>query len=125
MLVMLNFHSCLLLAKYDCRIWAPLTMWSSLTISISCAGFQVLLQAAEQLIQDKPSEGLSSEQFVWLCSIMISATVVKLALWLYCRSSRNDIVRAYAKVVKPTTFVKQLISNKIFLLYMWHKSFQF
>nr|AFK40217.1 unknown [Medicago truncatula] len=27
---------------------------------------------------------------------MIFATVVKLILWLYCRSSRNKIVRAYA-----------------------------
>ncbi|KAF3946397.1 hypothetical protein CMV_027331 [Castanea mollissima] len=28
---------------------------------------------------------------------MISATVVKLALWIYCKNSENDIVRAYAK----------------------------
>jgi len=34
---------------------------------------------------------------LWLYSIMIFATVVKLALWLYCRTSGNKIVRAYAK----------------------------
>ncbi|OMP03389.1 Cation efflux protein [Corchorus olitorius] len=34
---------------------------------------------------------------VWLYSIMLTATVVKLALWLYCKSSTNKIVRAYAK----------------------------
>ncbi|CAD5185685.1 unnamed protein product [Musa acuminata subsp. malaccensis] len=28
---------------------------------------------------------------------MLSATFVKLALWLYCRTSGNKIVRAYAK----------------------------
>ncbi|XP_028751708.1 metal tolerance protein 4 isoform X3 [Neltuma alba] len=60
-------------------------------------GFQVFVQAAEQLIENKPSEKMSSDQLVWLYSIMISATVVKLALWLYCRSSGNKIVRAYAK----------------------------
>ncbi|XP_062172821.1 metal tolerance protein 4-like [Alnus glutinosa] len=60
-------------------------------------GFQILLQAVEQLIEDSPTEDLSSNQLIWLCAIMISATVVKLALWLYCRSSVNEIVRAYAK----------------------------
>ncbi|GAB4835138.1 Metal tolerance protein 4 [Ancistrocladus abbreviatus] len=41
---------------------------------------------------------MSSYQLIWLCAIMITATVVKFALFLYCRSSGNDIVRAYAKV---------------------------
>ncbi|XP_022960581.1 metal tolerance protein 4 [Cucurbita moschata] len=83
-------------------------------------GFQVLLQAAEQLIQDKPSEGLSPEQFIWLCAIMISATVVKLVLWLYCKSSRNDIVRAYAKdhyfdvVTNVVGLVAAILGDKIF-----------
>ncbi|XP_022988141.1 metal tolerance protein 4 [Cucurbita maxima] len=83
-------------------------------------GFQVLLQAAEQLIQDKPSEGLSPEQFIWLCAIMISATVVKLALWFYCKSSRNDIVRAYAKdhyfdvVTNVVGLVAAILGDKIF-----------
>ncbi|XVF04572.1 hypothetical protein REPUB_Repub05bG0095500 [Reevesia pubescens] len=60
-------------------------------------GFQVLVQAVEQLIEDKPSEKMSSGQLVWLYTIMLSATVVKLALWIYCKSSSNKIVRAYAK----------------------------
>ncbi|XP_075635076.1 metal tolerance protein 4-like isoform X2 [Castanea sativa] len=60
-------------------------------------GFQVLLQAAEELIQDEPSEKLSKSKLIWMCTIMISATVVKLALWIYCKNSENDIVRAYAK----------------------------
>ncbi|XVF69751.1 hypothetical protein PTKIN_Ptkin11bG0106800 [Pterospermum kingtungense] len=60
-------------------------------------GFQVLVQALEQLIKDEPSEKMSSDQLVWLYTIMLSATVVKLALWIYCRSSSNKIVRAYAK----------------------------
>ncbi|XP_026391920.1 metal tolerance protein 4-like isoform X1 [Papaver somniferum] len=60
-------------------------------------GFQVLIQAVEQLIKDEPSKKMDSSQLVWLYSIMLSATAVKLSLWFYCRSSRNEIVRAYAK----------------------------
>lgn len=62
------------------------------------AGFQVLVQAIEQLIKDEPSDKMSSQQVVWLYIIMLTATGVKLVLWIYCRSSGNKIVRAYAKV---------------------------
>lgn len=60
-------------------------------------GFQVLIQAVEELIKDEVPEKLTSDQLIWLYTIMITATVVKLGLWLYCKSSGNDIVRAYAK----------------------------
>ncbi|XP_073285746.1 metal tolerance protein 4-like [Primulina huaijiensis] len=60
-------------------------------------GFQVLVQALEQLIQDKPTEKMSSDQLIWLYVIMLTATGVKLVLWIYCRRSKNNIVRAYAK----------------------------
>ncbi|VAI61251.1 unnamed protein product [Triticum turgidum subsp. durum] len=60
-------------------------------------GFQVLVQAIEQLVENEPGDKLTSEQLIWLYSIMLSATAVKLALWFYCRSSGNSIVRAYAK----------------------------
>ncbi|KAB2616444.1 metal tolerance protein 4-like [Pyrus ussuriensis x Pyrus communis] len=60
-------------------------------------GFQVFIQALEQLITGNATEKMSAEQLVWLYAIMIFATVVKLALWLYCRTSGNKIVRAYAK----------------------------
>ncbi|KAE8678837.1 Metal tolerance protein 3 [Hibiscus syriacus] len=60
-------------------------------------GFQVLIQAVQQLVANEPSEKMSAEKFLWLYTIMLTATVVKLALWLYCRSSSNKIVRAYAK----------------------------
>lgn len=63
-----------------------------------CAGFQVLVQALEQLIKDQPSEKMGAMQLVWLYAIMLTATGVKLVLWIYCRSSRSKIVRAYAKV---------------------------
>ncbi|CAK9170712.1 unnamed protein product [Ilex paraguariensis] len=60
-------------------------------------GFQVLIQAVEELIQDEPPGKMTSDQLIWLYSIMITATVVKFSLWIYCKNSRNDIVRAYAK----------------------------
>lgn len=65
---------------------------------INILGFQVLIKAVEQLVENKPGEKMTSEQLIWLYSIMLSATAVKLALWLYCKSSGNSIVRAYAKV---------------------------
>lgn len=68
-------------------------------------GFQVLIQAVEQLVTDDPTEKMSSSQLVWLYVIMIFATVVKLALWFYCRSSGNKIVRAYAKVYLASFFL--------------------
>jgi divalent metal cation (Fe/Co/Zn/Cd) transporter len=61
-------------------------------------GFQVFLQAAEKLVVNEAPDKLNSVQLIWLYSIMIFATVVKLALWFYCRTSGNNIVRAYAKV---------------------------
>lgn len=60
-------------------------------------GFQVLIEAVKQLIEDKGSTKMSNSQLEWLYGIMLSATGVKLALWLYCRTSRSEIVRAYAK----------------------------
>ncbi|KAI4383669.1 hypothetical protein MLD38_009478 [Melastoma candidum] len=60
-------------------------------------GFQILVQAVEDLVKDEGSTNLSEYQIIWLCTIMSTATVVKVCLWLYCRSSPNDIVRAYAK----------------------------
>ncbi|WCJ32431.1 Cation efflux family protein [Euphorbia peplus] len=60
-------------------------------------GFQILIQAVEELIKDDPPAKMSSDQLLWLYIIMITATLVKLALWIYCRSSGNTIVRAYAK----------------------------
>lgn len=60
-------------------------------------GFQVLIQAVEQLVEAEAAAKMTSDQLIWLYSIMLTATAVKLALWFYCRSSGNTIVRAYAK----------------------------
>lgn len=63
------------------------------------SGFQVLIEAIEQLVRANPAAKMTRDQLIWLYSIMLSATAIKLALWFYCRSSGNKIVRAYAKVL--------------------------
>ncbi|KAF3965770.1 hypothetical protein CMV_010080 [Castanea mollissima] len=83
-------------------------------IVMATLGFQVLLQAAEELIKDEPSEKLSKSKLIWMCTIMISATVVKLALWIYCKSSENDIVRAYAKGTNVVGLAAALLADKFF-----------
>ncbi|XP_057440106.1 metal tolerance protein 4-like [Lotus japonicus] len=83
-------------------------------------GFQVLITALQQLIEDKPSEKMSAEELIWLCSVMIFATAVKLILWLYCRSSENKIVRAYADdhhfdvITNVVALVAAVLGNKFF-----------
>ncbi|PHT36004.1 Metal tolerance protein 3 [Capsicum baccatum] len=64
-------------------------------------GIQVLILDVEQLVENKPPQKMTLNQLAWLYSIMLTVVVVKLALWLYCKSSGNDIVCAYAKHVFP------------------------
>jgi divalent metal cation (Fe/Co/Zn/Cd) transporter len=40
---------------------------------------------------------LTNEQEKWVVDIMLSVTLVKLALALYCRTFTNEIVKAYAQ----------------------------
>ncbi|KAF3792469.1 Metal tolerance protein 10 [Nymphaea thermarum] len=51
-------------------------------------GFQILLESARQLIAQKER---------WLIGIMVSVTVIKFGLMVYCQRFENEIVRAYAK----------------------------
>ncbi|KAI3843531.1 hypothetical protein MKX03_018120 [Papaver bracteatum] len=53
-------------------------------------GFQVLIQAIEQLIKDEPSNKMDSSQLVWLYSIMLSATAVKLSMVLLQKFSKQN-----------------------------------
>ncbi|CAA0837497.1 Putative metal tolerance protein C3 [Striga hermonthica] len=83
-------------------------------------GFQVLIQAVEQLIKHEPSEKMTSHQLLWLYVIMLTATAVKFVLWIYCRSSGNKIVRAYAKdhyfdvVTNVVGLVAAVLGNRFF-----------
>ncbi|KAL6195073.1 hypothetical protein ACLB2K_030694 [Fragaria x ananassa] len=84
-------------------------------------GFQILIQALEQLITADPTEQMTSDQLAWLYGIMLFATLVKLALWLYCRTSGNKIVRAYAEdhYFDVVTNVVGLVSAVLADKYYW------
>ncbi|OVA05557.1 Cation efflux protein [Macleaya cordata] len=59
-------------------------------------GLQILLESARELIsQSRPDMDPTKER--WMIGIMVSVTLVKLGLMLYCRRFKNEIVRAYAQ----------------------------
>lgn len=60
-------------------------------------GLQIILESTRQLLSDESDFSLDKEQESWLVGIMLSVTLVKLLLVLYCRSFTNEIVKAYAQ----------------------------
>ncbi|XP_071736553.1 metal tolerance protein 9-like [Rutidosis leptorrhynchoides] len=59
-------------------------------------GFQILLESARQLIaKTRPDTNRDNEK--WVIGIMVSVTIVKFLLMVYCRRFKNEIVRAYAQ----------------------------
>ncbi|KAL5711090.1 Metal tolerance protein 11 [Ranunculus cassubicifolius] len=60
-------------------------------------GLQIILESVRQLLSDDDGFSLTKEQEAWVISIMLSVTLVKLALCIYCRSFTNEIVKAYAQ----------------------------
>ncbi|MQM13689.1 hypothetical protein Taro_046618 [Colocasia esculenta] len=60
-------------------------------------GLQIILESLRSLISDEADFSLTKEQERWVVDIMLSVTLVKLALVIYCRSFTNEIVKAYAQ----------------------------
>ncbi|XP_074286705.1 metal tolerance protein 11 isoform X2 [Silene latifolia] len=60
-------------------------------------GLQIILESVRQLLSDESNFSLNGVQESWLIGIMLSVTLVKLLLVLYCRSFTNEIVKAYAQ----------------------------
>lgn len=59
-------------------------------------GFQIMLESARELVaKTHPNNDHDSEK--WVIGIMVSVTVVKFMLMMYCRRFENEIVRAYAQ----------------------------
>ncbi|XP_055809160.1 metal tolerance protein 10 isoform X2 [Solanum dulcamara] len=59
-------------------------------------GLQILFESAKELInKSRPEMNLEKEK--WTIGIMVSVTVVKFLLMVYCRRFKNEIVRAYAQ----------------------------
>ncbi|GAB2222777.1 hypothetical protein Droror1_Dr00016903 [Drosera rotundifolia] len=60
-------------------------------------GLQIILESVQQLVSGESDFHLIKNQERWLVGIMLSVTLVKLLLVLYCRSFTNEIVKAYAQ----------------------------
>ncbi|XP_010520175.1 PREDICTED: metal tolerance protein 11-like isoform X3 [Tarenaya hassleriana] len=60
-------------------------------------GLQIILESVRTLVSAKNAFRLTKEQERWVVSIMLTVTLLKLLLLVYCRSFKNGIVRAYAQ----------------------------
>ncbi|XP_037492316.1 metal tolerance protein 11 isoform X2 [Jatropha curcas] len=60
-------------------------------------GLQIILESMRTLLSDDNEFELNKEQERWVVGIMLSVTLVKLLLMVYCRSFTNEIVKAYAQ----------------------------
>lgn len=60
-------------------------------------GLQIILESVRTLLSEEDEFNLTREQELWVLGIMLSVTVVKLLLAVYCRSFTNEIVKAYAQ----------------------------
>ncbi|OMP10363.1 Cation efflux protein [Corchorus olitorius] len=59
-------------------------------------GLQILFESGRELLM-KSQPDRDPEKEKWMIGIMVSVTVVKLVLTVYCRRFENEIVRAYAQ----------------------------
>ncbi|KAL0922451.1 hypothetical protein M5K25_006439 [Dendrobium thyrsiflorum] len=82
-------------------------------------GLQIILESVRSLISNESGFSLTKEQETWVVDIMLSVTVVKLCLVIYCRSFTNEIVKAYAQdhffdvVTNMIGLVAALLANYI------------
>ncbi|XP_038679869.1 metal tolerance protein 11 [Tripterygium wilfordii] len=60
-------------------------------------GLQIILESVRTMVSDEKEFSLTKEQESWVVGIMLSVTLVKLILVVYCRSFKNEIVKAYAQ----------------------------
>ncbi|KAK7313929.1 hypothetical protein VNO77_39135 [Canavalia gladiata] len=59
-------------------------------------GLQILIESGRQLISKSKPE-MDLDELKWMIGIMVSVTVVKFILMVYCRRFKNEIIRAYAQ----------------------------
>ncbi|XP_061374372.1 metal tolerance protein 11 [Gastrolobium bilobum] len=60
-------------------------------------GLQIILESVRTLISSDNAFKLTREQERWVIGIMLSVTLVKFLLMIYCRSFNNEIIKAYAQ----------------------------
>lgn len=61
-------------------------------------GVQVLITAVEHLLEGDDGNKMNSSELVWMTVVMVVATAAKLALYLFCRTFKSEIVHAYSLV---------------------------
>ncbi|XP_022139063.1 metal tolerance protein 11 isoform X1 [Momordica charantia] len=82
-------------------------------------GLQIILESIRTLLSDDSDFKLTKEQERWVVGIMLSVTLVKLLLVVYCRAFTNEIVKAYAQdhffdvVTNAIGLVAALLANYI------------
>ncbi|XP_022849602.1 metal tolerance protein 11-like [Olea europaea var. sylvestris] len=64
---------------------------------VATLGLQITLEFLHTLVSDDDEFNLTKEQEQWIIGIMLSVTLVKLFLLVYCRTFANEIVKAYAQ----------------------------
>ncbi|TVU19706.1 hypothetical protein EJB05_35873, partial [Eragrostis curvula] len=60
-------------------------------------GLQIILESTRSLVSAGGEFHLTKEQEKWVIDVMVSVTLVKLLLVIYCRTFTNEIVKAYAQ----------------------------
>ncbi|XP_022985139.1 metal tolerance protein 11-like isoform X3 [Cucurbita maxima] len=82
-------------------------------------GLQIILESIRTLLLSDSVFNLTEEQERWVMGIMLSVTLVKLLLMLYCRAFTNEIIKAYAQdhffdvVTNAIGLVAALLANYI------------
>ncbi|XP_022957124.1 metal tolerance protein 11-like isoform X2 [Cucurbita moschata] len=82
-------------------------------------GLQIILESIRTLLLGDSVFNLTKEQERWVMGIMLSVTLVKLLLMLYCRAFTNEIIKAYAQdhffdvVTNAIGLVAALLANYI------------
>ncbi|XP_031491918.1 metal tolerance protein 11-like isoform X2 [Nymphaea colorata] len=80
---------------------------------------QIILESVRSLLSHEKVFAMTKEQEEWIIGIMISVTIVRFFLVVYCRSFHNEIIKAYAKdhlfdvVSSMVGLVAALLANSI------------
>ncbi|CAN6831574.1 unnamed protein product [Brassica oleracea] len=84
---------------YVCDSWIKSCQGILVFASVMATlGLQIILESLRtNVIQCKPCRSCLKSFESWVVGIMLSVTLVKLLLVLYCRSFSNEIVKAYAQ----------------------------
>ncbi|KAF6137583.1 hypothetical protein GIB67_031862 [Kingdonia uniflora] len=82
-------------------------------------GLQILLESVRELVKKShPKTDPGKEK--WMIGIMVSVTVIKFCLMIYCRRFKNKIVRAYAQdhffdvITNTTGLVTAILASRFY-----------